>query len=237
MAKKSKKFAEALKQIEKGQMYTLTEAVDLVKRLSYAKFDETIEAHFHLGIDCKKSDQNIRGTIVLPHGTGKTLRICVITKADKIEAAEQAGADVAGFEDVIAKIKSGWSDFDICIATPDVMGVIGKELGRVLGPRMPNPKSGTVTPDLPKTISEFKKGKLEYRNDKHNCIHSVLGKVSFDAEKIEQNFRTLFDAILKARPVAVKGTYVRSIYLTSSMGPSISVDVLSATQSTAAAAR
>lgn len=218
-------------------MYTLTEAVDLVKRLSYAKFDETIEAHFHLGIDCKKSDQNIRGTIVLPHGTGKTLRICVITKADKIEAAEQAGADVAGFEDVIAKIKSGWSDFDICIATPDVMGVIGKELGRVLGPRMPNPKSGTVTPDLPKTISEFKKGKLEYRNDKHNCIHSVLGKVSFDAEKIEQNFRTLFDAILKARPVAVKGTYVRSIYLTSSMGPSISVDVLSATQSTAAAAR
>lgn len=235
MAKKSKKFAEALKQIEKGQMYTLTEAVDLVKRLSYAKFDETIEAHFHLGIDCKKSDQNIRGTIVLPHGTGKTLRICVITKADKIEAAEQAGADVAGFEDVIAKIKSGWSDFDICIATPDVMGVIGKELGRVLGPRMPNPKSGTVTPDLPKTISEFKKGKLEYRNDKHNCIHSVLGKVSFDAEKIEQNFRTLFDAILKARPVAVKGTYVRSIYLTSSMGPSISVDVLNATQSTAAA--
>lgn len=237
MAKKSKKFAEALKQIEKGQMYTLTEAVDLVKRLSYAKFDETIEAHFHLGIDCKKSDQNIRGTNVLPHGTGKTLRICVITKADKIEAAEQAGADVAGFEDVIAKIKSGWSDFDICIATPDVMGVIGKELGRVLGPRMPNPKSGTVTPDLPKTISEFKKGKLEYRNDKHNCIHSVLGKVSFDAEKIEQNFRTLFDAILKARPVAVKGTYVRSIYLTSSMGPSISVDVLNATQSTAAAAR
>ena len=218
-------------------MYTLTEAVDLVKRLSYAKFDETIEAHFPLGIDCKKSDQNIRGTIVLPHGTGKTLRICVITKADKIEAAEQAGADVAGFEDVIAKIKSGWSDFDICIATPDVMGVIGKELGRVLGPRMPNPKSGTVTPDLPKTISEFKKGKLEYRNDKHNCIHSVLGKVSFDAEKIEQNFRTLFDAILKARPVAVKGTYVRSIYLTSSMGPSISVDVLNATQSTAAAAR
>lgn len=237
MAKKSKKFAEALKQIEKGQMYTLTEAVDLVKRLSYAKFDETIEAHFHLGIDCKKSDQNIRGTIVLPHGTGKTLRICVITKADKIEAAEQAGADVAGFEDVIAKIKSGWSDFDICIATPDVMGVIGKELGRVLGPRMPNPKSGTVTPDLPKTISEFKKGKLEYRNDKHNCVHSILGKVSFDAEKIEQNFRTLFDAILKARPVAVKGTYVRSIYLTSSMGPSISVDVLNATQSTAAAAR
>lgn len=218
-------------------MYTLTEAVDLVKRLSYAKFDETIEAHFHLGIDCKKSDQNIRGTIVLPHGTGKTLRICVITKADKIEAAEQAGADVAGFEDVIAKIKSGWSDFDICIATPDVMGVIGKELGRVLGPRMPNPKSGTVTPDLPKTISEFKKGKLEYRNDKHNCIHSILGKVSFDAGKIEQNFRTLFDAILKARPVAVKGTYVRSIYLTSSMGPSISVDVLNATQSTAAAAR
>ncbi len=237
MAKKSKKFAEALKQIEKGQMYTLTEAVDLVKRLSYAKFDETVEAHFHLGIDCKKSDQNIRGTIVLPHGTGKTLRICVITKADKIEAAEQAGADVAGFEDVIAKIKSGWSDFDICIATPDVMGVIGKELGRVLGPRMPNPKSGTVTPDLPKTISEFKKGKLEYRNDKHNCIHSILGKVSFDAEKLEQNFRTLFDAILKARPVAVKGTYVRSIYLTSSMGPSISVDVLNATQSTAAAAR
>ena len=237
MAKKSKKFAEALKQIEKGQMYTLTEAVDLVKRLSYAKFDGTIEAHFHLGIDCKKSDQNIRGTIVLPHGTGKTLRICVITKADKIEAAERAGADVAGFEDIIAKIKSGWSDFDICIATPDVMGVIGKELGRVLGPRMPNPKSGTVTPDLPKTISEFKKGKLEYRNDKHNCIHSILGKVSFDAEKIEQNFRTLFDAILKARPVAVKGTYVRSIYLTSSMGPSISVDVLNATQSTAAAAR
>jgi len=237
VAKKSKKFAEALKQIEKGQMYTLTEAVDLVKRLSYAKFDETVEAHFHLGIDCKKSDQNIRGTIVLPHGTGKTLRICVITKADKIEAAEQAGADVAGFEDVIAKIKSGWSDFDICIATPDVMGVIGKELGRVLGPRMPNPKSGTVTPDLPKTISEFKKGKLEYRNDKHNCIHSILGKVSFDAEKLEQNFRTLFDAILKARPVAVKGTYVRSIYLTSSMGPSISVDVLNATQSTAAAAR
>ncbi len=237
MAKKSKKFAEALKQIEKGQMYTLTEAVDLVKRLSYAKFDETVEAHFHLGIDCKKSDQNIRGTIVLPHGTGRTLRICVITKADKIEAAEQAGADVAGFEDVIAKIKSGWSDFDICIATPDVMGVIGKELGRVLGPRMPNPKSGTVTPDLPKTISEFKRGKLEYRNDKHNCVHSVLGKVSFDAEKLEQNFRTLFDAILKARPVAVKGTYVRSIYLTSSMGPSISVDVLNATQSTAAAAR
>lgn len=218
-------------------MYTLTEAVDLVKRLSYAKFDETVEAHFHLGIDCKKSDQNIRGTIVLPHGTGRTLRICVITKADKIEAAEQAGADVAGFEDVIAKIKSGWSDFDICIATPDVMGVIGKELGRVLGPRMPNPKSGTVTPDLPKTISEFKRGKLEYRNDKHNCVHSVLGKVSFDAEKLEQNFRTLFDAILKARPVAVKGTYVRSIYLTSSMGPSISVDVLNATQSTAAAAR
>lgn len=230
MSKKSKKYAEASKQIEPGRAYTVAEAIDLVKRLSFAKFDETVEAHFHLGIDCKKSDQNIRGTIVLPHGTGKTLRICVITKADKFDAAEQAGADVVGFEDVIAKIKSGWSDFDLCVATPDVMGVIGKELGRVLGPRMPNPKSGTVTPDLPKTISEFKKGKLEYRNDKHNCVHSILGKVSFDAEKLQQNFRTLFEAILKAKPAAVKGTYVRSIYLTTSMGPSISLDVLNASQ-------
>jgi large subunit ribosomal protein L1 len=237
VAKSSKKFAEASKQLEKGKAYTLAEAVDLVKRLSYAKFDETVEVHFHLGIDCKKSDQNIRGTIVLPNGTGKTLRICVITKEDKIEAAERAGADVVGFEDVIAKIKSGWSDFDICVATPDVMGVIGKELGRVLGPRMPNPKSGTVTPDLVKTISEFKKGKLEYRNDKHNCVHSILGKVSFDAAKLSQNFNTLFDAILKARPVAVKGTYVRSIYLSSSMGPSINIDVLSATQGAAAVSR
>lgn len=233
MSKKSKKYAEALKQIEPGHAYTVAEAIDLVKKLSFAKFDETVEAHFHLGIDCKKSDQNIRGTIVLPHGTGKTLRICVITKADRFDAAEQAGADVVGFEDVIAKIKSGWSDFDLCIATPDVMGVIGKELGRVLGPRMPNPKSGTVTPDLPKTISEFKKGKLEYRNDKHNCVHSILGKVSFDADKLQQNFRTLFEAILKAKPSAVKGTYVRSIYLTTSMGPSINLDVLNASQTSA----
>ena len=237
MAKKSKKFAEALKQIDRSKAYPLNEAVDLVKKLSYAKFDETVEAHFHLGIDCKKSDQNIRGTIVLPHGTGKNLRICVITKETKLDAAESAGADVAGFEDLIAKIKGGWSDFDLCIATPDVMGVIGKELGRVLGPRMPNPKSGTVTPDLPKTIAEFKRGKLEYRNDKHNCVHTILGKVSFDSEKIEQNFRTLFDAILKARPAAVKGTYVRSIHLTTSQGPSITVDVLNATQAAAAANR
>lgn len=233
MARKSKKYKEAVKQINREQAYVLNDAVELIKKLSYAKFDETVEVHFHLGIDCKKSDQNIRGTIVLPHGTGKTLRICVITKADKFEAAEQAGADVVGFEDVIAKIKSGWSDFDLCVATPDVMGVIGKELGRVLGPRMPNPKSGTVTPDLAKTIAEFKKGKLEYRNDKHNCVHSILGKVSFESEKLQQNFKTLFDAILKAKPAAVKGTYVRSIYLTTSMGPSINVDVLNASQSTA----
>ena len=237
MAKKSKQFKAAAQQIEAGKQYPVTEAMDLVKRLSYAKFDETVEVHFHLGTDCKKSDQNVRGTVVLPNGTGKTVRICAITKADKFEAAEQAGADAVGFEDLIAKIKGGWSDFDLCIATPDVMATVGKELGRVLASRMPSPKAGTVTPDIAKTISEFKKGKLEYRLDKHNCVHSVLGKISFGTDKLEQNFRTLFDAILKARPVAVKGTYVRSIYLTSSMGPSISVDVLNATQTAAAANR
>ena len=237
MSKLTKNKKAMLAKVEPNKLYKLNEAAELLKEITFTKFDASVDMDVRLGVDPRKANQMVRGVVTLPHGTGKTLRICVITKEDKIDAAERAGADVAGFEDLIAKIKGGWSDFDLCIATPDVMGVIGKELGRVLGPRMPNPKSGTVTPDLPKTIAEFKRGKLEYRNDKHNCVHTILGKVSFDSEKIEQNFRTLFDAILKARPAAVKGTYVRSIHLTTSQGPSITVDVLNATQAAAAANR
>ncbi len=225
MSKKSKQFREAVKAYDRAQMYSLEEAIDIVKKIKFAKFDEAVEAHIHLGIDYRKSDQNVRSTVVLPHGTGKTPRVVVITKADRFAAAEAAGADFVGSEDIVAKIKAGWSDFDVVVASPDMMGLIGKEIGRVLGRRMPNPKAGTVSPDVAKAVGELKSGKVEFRATEA-VVHTPIGRSSFEREKLSENFRVLYDAILKARPAAAKGTYIKSIYITNTMGPSVRIDPL-----------
>lgn len=224
MAKVTKKRKAALEAYNKNDAYALDEAVSIVKKIASAKFDETVEVHIRLGIDPRKSDQTVRGTTVLPHGTGKTPRVIVFTKGDKIRAAEAAGADAAGAEDLVAKVKGGWSDFDICVASPDMMGLIGKDLGRILGPRMPNPKAGTVTPDVVKAVEELKSGKVQYRADKLGIVHSSIGRISFDQGKLEENLRVLLDAIVKAKPQSSKGTYLRSISLTSTMSPSVKID-------------
>lgn len=224
MSRKSKQYRQALTQFDAATAYSIEEAVEIVKRTCAGKFNEACELHVRLGVDTKKSDQTVRSTVVLPHGTGKVPRVVVITKADKFAAAEAAGADVVGAEDVIAKIKEGWSDFDLVVASPDMMGPIGKELGRVLGPRMPNPRTGTVTPDPSKVVAELKAGKIQFRADKFGIIHCAIGRCGFGSEELLGNFRVLFDAIVKARPVAAKGTYIRSIYVCSTMGPAIRVD-------------
>jgi len=235
MAKLTKKRKAAYEAFDKGALYALEEAVSVVKKIASAKFDETVEVHIKLGIDPRKSDQTVRGTTVLPHGTGKTPRVIVFTKGDKIRQAEGAGADAAGAEDLVAKVKGGWSDFDIAVASPDMMGLVGKDLGRILGPRMPNPKAGTVTPDVVKAVEELKSGKVQYRADKLGIVHSSVGKISFGEDKLLDNLRVLLEAIVKAKPQSSKGTYLRSIALSATMSPGVRVDPTKAVSKSATA--
>ena len=224
--KHGKKYVEAAKQYDKQTQYDTTEAMALVKKLAVAKFDETIEAHIRTGCDGRHADQQIRGAVVLPHGTGKTVRILVFAKNAKAEEALAAGADYVGAEDLIPRIQNeGWFDFDVVVATPDMMGVVGR-LGRVLGPKglMPNPKAGTVTMDVAKAIKDIKAGKIEYRLDKTNIIHVPIGKASFTEEQLTDNFQTLMGAIIKARPAAVKGQFLKSVTVTPTMGPGVKVN-------------
>ena len=224
--KRGKKYLEKEKLIDKSMLYDTNEAVELVVKTSTAKFDETVEAHIRLGVDSRHADQQVRGAVVLPHGTGKKARVLVFAKGPKAEEAEKAGADYVGAEDMVAKIQNeNWFDFDIIVATPDMMGIVGR-IGRVLGPKglMPNPKAGTVTMDVAKAIEDIKAGKIEYRLDKTNIIHVPLGKVSFGAEKLNDNFQTLIGAVIKAKPAATKGQYLRSIVLSTTMGPGVKVN-------------
>ena len=224
--KRGKKYAEAAKAIERGTLYDVAEAVSLVKKTAIAKFDETIEAHIRTGCDGRHADQQIRGAVVLPHGTGKKIRILVFAKDAKAEEAKAAGADYVGGDELIPKIqKENWFEFDVVVATPDMMGVVGR-LGRVLGPKglMPNPKAGTVTMDVTKAIQDIKAGKIEYRLDKTNIIHVPLGKASFTEEQITDNFQTLIEAVIKARPAAVKGQFLKSVTLSSTMGPGVKIN-------------
>ncbi|HIZ43718.1 MAG TPA: 50S ribosomal protein L1 [Firmicutes bacterium] len=224
--KRGKKYAEAAKLVDRTIQYDPADAVALVKKTAVAKFDETIEAHIRTGCDGRHADQQIRGAVVLPHGTGKTVRVLVFAKNAKADEAQAAGADYVGAEELIPKIQNeGWLDFDVVVATPDMMGVVGR-LGRVLGPKglMPNPKAGTVTMDVAKAIADIKAGKIEYRLDKTNIVHVPLGKASFTEEQLSDNFQTLMSAIIKAKPSALKGQYLRSITLTSTMGPGIKVN-------------
>ena len=224
--KRGKKYIEAAKLVERGNLYEKAEAISLVKKAAVAKFDETIEAHIRTGCDGRHADQQIRGAVVLPHGTGKKVRILVFAKDAKAEEAKAAGADYVGAEDLIPRIQNeGWFEFDVVVATPDMMGVVGR-LGRVLGPKglMPNPKAGTVTMDVTKAVNDIKAGKIEYRLDKTNIIHVPIGKASFTEEQLADNFQTLIDAINKAKPAAVKGQYLKSVTLTSTMGPGVKIN-------------
>lgn len=225
MAKHGKKYAEAAKLIDREKAYEPLEAIQLVKKAASAKFDETVEVAVRLGVDPRKQDQNVRGVVVLPHGTGKTKRVLVFAKGDKAKEAEAAGADYVGDQDLINKIQQGWFEFDVCVATPDMMGEVGK-LGRILGGKglMPNPKAGTVTMDVAKAVQEIKAGKIEYRLDKAGQIHAPIGKVSFDAEKLNDNLKALIDAINRAKPAAAKGIYLRNISVSSTMGPGVRID-------------
>ncbi len=222
MAKKSKKYEEAKKLYNRDQKYDPAEALRLVQEMSKRAFDETVEVAVRLGVNPKHADQQVRGSIVLPHGTGKTQRVAVFAKGEKIREAEDAGADFVGGDELVAKVQEGWLDFDVAVATPDMMGSVGK-LGKVLGPRglMPNPKSGTVTFDLEKAISDIKAGKVEYRTEKAGNVHVPIGKVSFSHDQLVENFNTIMEALLKARPVAAKGQYVRSVTVSSTMSPGV----------------
>ena len=225
--KKSKKYIDASKLYDKTAVYEFEEAVALVKKMATAKFDETIEAHLRLGVDGRHADQQVRGAVVLPHGTGKTVKVLVFAKGDKVDEALAAGADYAGGEELVPKIqKDGWLDFDVVVATPDMMGVVGR-LGKVLGPKglMPNPKAGTVTMDVTKAINDIKAGKIEYRLDKTNIIHCPIGKASFTEEQLLQNLNTLLEALVKVRPSSLKGQYLKSITLATTMGPGVKVSV------------
>ena len=225
--KHGKKYNETAKLIETGKLYDVNEAAELVVKTATAKFDETVEIHVRLGVDSRHADQQVRGAVVLPNGTGKKVRTLVIAKGDKADAAVAAGSDYVGAEEMIAKIQNeNWLDFDVVIATPDMMGLVGR-LGKVLGPRglMPTPKAGTVTPDVAKAVTEAKAGKIEYRLDKTNIIHCPIGKVSFGAEKIQENFDALMGAIIKAKPAATKGQYVKSCVLATTMGPGVKLNV------------
>lgn len=225
--KHGKKYTEAAKLVDRAVMYEPEDAIALVKKTAVAKFDETIEAHIRTGCDGRHAEQQIRGAVVLPNGTGKTVRVLVFAKGDKVSEAEAAGADYVGGDELIPKIQNdGWLDFDVVVATPDMMGVVGR-LGKVLGPKglMPNPKAGTVTMDVAKAIADIKAGKIEYRLDKTNIVHVPLGKASFAEEKLQENFNALMEAIVKAKPSALKGQYLKSITLTSTMGPGVKVSV------------
>ncbi len=225
--KKGKRYVAAAAAVESGKAYDVAEAMKTVVETATAKFDESVEAHIKLGVDSRHADQQVRGVIVLPHGTGKTLKVLVIAKGVKADEAQAAGADYVGGEDMINKIKNeNWFDFDVCVTTPDMMGLVGR-IGKLLGPKglMPNPKSGTVTMDVTKAVGEIKAGKVEYRLDKTNIIHVAIGKKSFGAEKLTENFNALYEAILKAKPAAAKGQYVRSITVASTMGPGVKVAI------------
>ena len=226
--KRGKKYVEAAKLVDRTVQYDPAEAIDLVKKTAVAKFDETIEAHIRLGVDGRHADQQVRGAVVLPHGTGKKVRVLVFAKGDKVAEAEAAGADYVGGEELIPKIQNeGWFEFDVVVATPDMMGVVGR-LGRVLGPKglMPNPKAGTVTMDVTKAVNDIKAGKIEYRLDKAHIIHCPVGKASFTAEQLNDNFNTLMDAIVKAKPASAKGQYMKSVTITSTMGPGVKVSTV-----------
>ncbi len=221
-----KRYEESSKLIEKNKKYSIQEALEVIEKMPKTKFDETVELHVRLGVDSKHADQQVRGTVVLPHGTGKTLKVLVFAKGPKADEATKAGADYVGAEELIPKIQNeNWFDYDVVVATPDMMGVVGR-LGKVLGPKglMPNPKSGTVTMDVTKAIADIKSGKVEYRLDKTNIIHLGFGKVSFGAEKLQENYQTIIDAIIKAKPAAAKGQYIKSISITTTMGPGISIE-------------
>lgn len=225
--KHGKKYNESAKLIEKGKLYDLEEAVEVAVKTGSAKFDETVEVHVRLGVDSRHADQQVRGAVVLPNGTGKNIRALVLTKGDNAEAAKAAGADFVGAEDLVAKIQNeNWLDFDVVIASPDMMGMVGR-LGKVLGPRglMPSPKAGTVTPDVAKAVTEAKAGKIEYRLDKTNIIHCPIGKVSFGAEKVKENLEAVMSAIVKAKPAATKGQYIKSCVLATTMGPGVKLNV------------
>ena len=224
--KKGKRYVESAKLVDRTNLYDVEEAVSIIKKTANAKFDETIEAHIKLGVDGRHADQQVRGAVVLPHGTGKKVRVLVFAKGDKVEEAQAAGADFVGGQELVPKIQNeGWLDFDVVVATPDMMGVVGR-LGRVLGPKglMPNPKAGTVTMDVTKAVNDIKAGKIEYRLDKTNIIHVPVGKASFTEEQLADNFQTLIDAIVKAKPAAAKGQYFRNVTITSTMGPGVKID-------------
>ncbi|MCP0887535.1 50S ribosomal protein L1 [Ligilactobacillus sp. WILCCON 0076] len=226
--KKSKKYLEAAKQVEAGKTYTADEAIELVKKIDFAKFDATVEVAFNLNVDTKQADQQLRGAVVLPNGTGKDQKVIVFAKGPKAKEAQEAGADVVGDDDLVQQIQDGWLDFDVAIATPDMMAQVGR-LGRVLGPKglMPNPKTGTVTMDVTKAVSESKAGKVTYRTDRDGNVHVPLGKVSFTKEALEGNFKTIYDVVAKARPAAVKGQYIKHVSFTTTFGPSVTVDLAS----------
>lgn len=223
--KHGKKYTEGAKLIDRANLYTSTEALDLVAKTAKAKFDETVEVHIRLGVDSRHADQQVRGAVVLPNGTGKDVKVAVFAKGDLAKAAQDAGADIVGDMDLMQKIQGGWMDFDVCIASPDMMGVVGR-LGKVLGPRglMPSPKAGTVTMDVAKAVQEAKAGKIEYRLDKSNIIHCPIGKVSFGTEKLLENFNALLDAVIKAKPEAAKGQYIKSCAVASTMGPGVRIN-------------
>lgn len=223
--KKGKRYTESAKLVDKATLYSVADALDLTVKTASAKFDETVELHVKLGVDGRNADQQVRGVVVLPHGTGKSKKILVFAKGDNADIATKAGADFVGAEDMVTKIQTqNWFGFDVCVTTPDMMPVIGR-IAKILGPKglMPNPKSGTVTTDLAKAISEIKAGKVEYRLDKNNIIHVMIGKVSFGADKLAENLKVVMDAIIKAKPAAAKGTYVKSVSVSSTMGPGIKV--------------
>ena len=225
--KHGKKYVASAGLVDTTKQYDIAEAMDLTVKTKTAKFDETVEAHIRLGVDSRHADQQVRGAVVLPNGTGKTVRTLVFCKEDKVEAAKAAGADFVGAEDLVAKIQNeNWMDFDVVIASPDMMGLVGR-LGKVLGPRglMPNPKAGTVTPDVARAVTEAKAGKIEYRLDKQNIIHCPIGKVSFGPEKLQENFETLLNAVAKAKPAAAKGQYIKSCVVATTMGPGIKLNV------------
>jgi large subunit ribosomal protein L1 len=219
-----KRFRAVAESYDRRKLFSTPEAVALVKKNANAKFAETIEAHIRLGVDPKKSDQSVRGTVLLPHGTGRTVRVIAFAKGDNAKAAQEAGADIVGDQDLIDRVKGGFTEFDVAVATPDMMAQVGKELGRILAQKMPNPKAGTVTPNIGNAIRDIKAGKVEFRLDKTGIIHTIVGKANFDEGHLIENITTLLDAIVRAKPAAAKGTYLRSVTLASTMGPGVKVD-------------